>query len=283
MVAWSKVDGAWQEINFVNGLAQGRPLSPALAAILLQPILIATKKAMAVECGLEFGSAALDLKIGCGAYIDDATLVGHVDVVAKGFKVFTAECAKRGWRVNVAKTVLGVDLAKSVPRPAPELARRAAHITTVFPANMAVTNEGLVFLGTPVGTERGEWVSHAPVPLGGQDYRRTKVLEFIDDHDKRLRNVIKLARRDTRSHDHTAHVSVQLAQMLLRWSCNARDVTFCVASAAASWTLQRSGTTSPSRWRALQSKASSLCRPRATSTTSRTQVCLKTTTLHIGR
>jgi hypothetical protein len=50
------------------------------------------------------------------------------------------------------------------------------------------------------------------------------VLEFIDDHDKRLRNVIKLARRDTRSHDHTAHVSVQLAQLLLRWSCNARDV-----------------------------------------------------------
>ena len=173
---------------------------------------------------MEFGSADLDLKIGCGAYIDDATLVGHVDVVAKGFKVFKGECARRGWQVNVTKTVLGVDLARHRPRAPAERQQRAAHIERVFPPGMAITYEGLVFLGTPVGTERGEWEARAPVPLGGRDYREAKTLEFINDHDKRLRNVVKLARRDTRSHDHTAHVSVQLAQLLLRWSCNARDV-----------------------------------------------------------
>ena len=49
-------------------------------------------------------------------------------------------------------------------------------------------------------------------------------MEFIRDHDVRLRRVVALAHRDSRSHDDNVKLSKCLSVLLLRWSCNARDV-----------------------------------------------------------
>ena len=62
------------------------------------------------------------------------------------------------------------------------------------------------------------------MPMGPNKYKENKVQEFIDEHDHRLRQVIKLAQRDSRGQDETANKSVALAHLCLRWSCNARDV-----------------------------------------------------------
>jgi hypothetical protein len=60
MVAWAKLGEDWREINFRTGTAQGRPLSPALAGILLQPCLIVAQREMARVEGLDPDSG-LDL------------------------------------------------------------------------------------------------------------------------------------------------------------------------------------------------------------------------------
>ena len=60
-------------------------------------------------------------------------------------------------------------------------------------------NRGLVLLGTPCGAERGEWSSQAPVPVGPRAYREEKLSAYITEHDLRLRRVVQLAWRDSRS------------------------------------------------------------------------------------
>ena len=41
MVPFTRIDSEWRKLRFDRGIAQGRPLSPALAAILLQPCIVA--------------------------------------------------------------------------------------------------------------------------------------------------------------------------------------------------------------------------------------------------
>ena len=47
---------------------------------------------------------------------------------------------------------------------------------------------------------------------------------MVDEHDQRLRAVVGLARRSGMVGTSTQRISVQLANLLLRWCCNTRDV-----------------------------------------------------------
>ena len=85
MLAWVRVEEAWAAVNFQSGCAQGRPLSAALAGILLGPALKAAKLAMATAAGSPLGSEAADGAFAAGAYIDGAGLIGEPAVVAAGF------------------------------------------------------------------------------------------------------------------------------------------------------------------------------------------------------
>ena len=77
-----------------------------------------------------------------------------------------------------------------------------------------------------------EFAGNAPVYISPNDagagedwsYRERKVREMIDAHDRRLRAVVDLSRRDGRSYTSLVKLSVQLSHLLLSWSCNARDV-----------------------------------------------------------
>ena len=47
MVSVTRINAAWRRLCTERGLAQGRPLSPVLASVLLQPCIIAAERAMA--------------------------------------------------------------------------------------------------------------------------------------------------------------------------------------------------------------------------------------------
>ena len=58
----------------------------------------------------------------------------------------------------------------------------------------------------------------------GKYYRETTVEGFIDDHDIRLRRTVQLAQRDGRSCSELTALSKMFAIVILRFSCNSRDV-----------------------------------------------------------
>ena len=47
---------------------------------------------------------------------------------------------------------------------------------------------------------------------------------MVDAHDARLRAVVGLARRSGMLGTSTQRISIQLANLLLKWCCNTRDV-----------------------------------------------------------
>jgi hypothetical protein len=51
MVQLTSIEHEWRTLRTERGLAQGRPLSPALAAILLQPCIAAAWEAMKADQG----------------------------------------------------------------------------------------------------------------------------------------------------------------------------------------------------------------------------------------
>jgi len=126
--------------------------------------------------------------------------------------------------------------------PTDERADYAQHVRTVFAGHLPEANvlcEGQILLGTPMGDDKmtrssESFSGDAPVYIGpndasdgsedGPSYREQKVLAMIDAHDRRLRAVVDLSRRDGRSYTALVRLSVQLAHLLLQWSCNARDV-----------------------------------------------------------
>jgi hypothetical protein len=224
-IAWAKVEEDWRAIEMRAGLAQGRPLSPALASILLQPCLTAARDAMARHAGWEpEGEEARQHQAAC-AYLDDAGLVAHLGAAIAGYHAFEAAAKARGWAVNPSKTVLGVNLYKGDTEALRALSEEQSElIRTSLPPAVKVDTNGLVMLGTPCGAERGEWTTQAPVPVGNRPYREAKLLEYLNEHDLRLRRVVSLARRDSRAFDDNVKYCRSLGQLLLRWSCNARDV-----------------------------------------------------------
>eukprot|EP01048_Picozoa_sp_COSAG05_P009996 COSAG05_NODE_856_length_6943_cov_105.649912_3_plen_77_part_00 len=58
----------------------------------------------------EWGVTQAEFRKTCGiaAYLDDCTIVAPPRVAAVGLRVFSEETAKRGWSVNMSKTVCGV-------------------------------------------------------------------------------------------------------------------------------------------------------------------------------
>ena len=87
----------------------------------------------------------------------------------------------------------------------------------VLPSHM-IQSEGQVLLGEPLGHDS------AAVRVGSVGYRAAKLLEMVDAHDTRLREVVALARRKGTVGGSTHRISVQLSRLLLRWCCNTRNV-----------------------------------------------------------
>ena len=76
MIAYARIDQNWREAQMVRGLAQGRPASPVLAAILLNPCIIkAAHLAMRNAAEMTLEQAKRDL--GAAGYLDDVTLDGQ--------------------------------------------------------------------------------------------------------------------------------------------------------------------------------------------------------------
>ena len=81
-----------------------------------------------------------------------------------------------------------------------------------------VQTGGQVLLGSPLGPDS------ADVHVGTDEYRVRKLRAMVDAHDDRLRSVVRLSRRSGTRGSSTQRISVQLAQLLLRWCCNTRNV-----------------------------------------------------------
>ena len=127
---------------------------------------------------------------------------------------------KRGWSVNFAKTVLGLNFYANRSEAETEALRaQAADLFGGYQNDagqgIAVEEDGMVFLGTPIGEERPDVTGpdargvggfQAAVPLGNLAYRERTVQGFIDDHDARLRQVVALGLRDGRSHTGLTHL-----------------------------------------------------------------------------
>ena len=104
-------------------------------------------------------------------------------------------------------------------------AAKIAELQQVFAGLLeprAIQADGHIFLGTPMGADTAD--DRAPLEIGSTEYRIRKTLEVIDSHDDRLQRVVELAHRDDRSYESLSTLSTQLANLLLVWSCNARDV-----------------------------------------------------------
>ena len=215
MVSVARIEGEWRRLNVERGLAQGRCLSPVLASVLLQPCIVAAEDAMVAAAGVsreEFCRTC-----GVAAYLDDLSIVAPPRVAAVGLRAFQRAVARRGWRVNCDKTVCGVGYyAAAADRPALLQVARSA-FDGLLPAEM-VQAGGQVLLGSPLGPDT------ADVHVGTDEYRVGKLKAMVDAHDDRLRSVVRLSRRSGTRHSSTQRISVQLAQLLLRWCCNTRDV-----------------------------------------------------------
>ena len=84
--------------------------------------------------------------------------------------------------------------------------------------NDMMEREGLIFLGSPIGYDQ------AGVAVGPQAYREASANNFIDQHEVMLLGVARLAHWDSDKFDLLCTLSLQLSQLLIRWSCSARDV-----------------------------------------------------------
>ena len=233
MLAWVRVEEAWAAVNFQSGCAHGRPLSASLAGILLGLALKAAKLAMATAAGLPLDSEAADRAFAAGAYIVDAGLIGEPAVVAAGFVAFKAAVEERGWKINLTKTVLGAAFYADIDPDAKTALDEELRVLLdpLDPERkIPIVWDGMVFLGTPSGAERNgpntrpRADRHAPMPASGTYYRETTVEGFIDDHDIRLRRTVQLAQRDGRSCSELTALSKMFAIVILRFSCNSRDV-----------------------------------------------------------
>ena len=65
----------------------------------------AAEEAMITEWGVT--QAEFRKTCGIAAYLDDCTIVAPPRIAAVGLRVFSEETAKRGWSVNMSKTVCG--------------------------------------------------------------------------------------------------------------------------------------------------------------------------------
>eukprot|EP01043_Picozoa_sp_COSAG02_P035957 COSAG02_NODE_2605_length_8442_cov_9.552080_14_plen_222_part_01 len=109
MPSYTRIDGEWRVLCTERGAAQGRPLSPALSAVLLQPCIEAAEAAMVERMGVTRAQFRESRETcGIAAYLDDCTIVAPPDVAAVGLDTFRTAVVERGWRVNVSKTVCGV-------------------------------------------------------------------------------------------------------------------------------------------------------------------------------
>jgi hypothetical protein len=129
MVSTTHIAGEWRRLCTERGLAQGRPLSPVLASVLLQPCIIEAERAMAEAqgCSLQDFRAMA----GIAAYLDDMTIVSsrpshathnaralrHFQVVA----VAVLAIATGGWVMVVALLLLLVVVLSERSRPRPRM------------------------------------------------------------------------------------------------------------------------------------------------------------------
>ena len=103
VVARIRIEDDWRLLEMTRGIAQGRPLSPVLVSILLQPAIKEAYRAMAGQMGLDPDSEAARLKIeaarpkiGAGGYLNDLALVDPPTAVAAGFLAFRHEVTRVG-------------------------------------------------------------------------------------------------------------------------------------------------------------------------------------------
>ena len=103
------IGAVWRNLFMPRGVAQGRPLSPALASILLNPAIRAAHEAMAEYCVTHkhWSVERCRTDLAAAGYLDDVTLVGPADAVRRGLDVFADAVRSRGWSVNMDKTVVG--------------------------------------------------------------------------------------------------------------------------------------------------------------------------------
>ena len=93
---------------------------------------------------------------GVAAYLDDLSIVAPPDVAVVGLRVFQEEVAKRGWRVNLDKTVCGVGYYElDVDRRAAMLATARDTFNSLLRRDM-VQSVGQVLLGTPLGADSAD-------------------------------------------------------------------------------------------------------------------------------
>ena len=107
--------GDWRRIPFERGIAQGRPLSPVLASILLLGVQKKAWKAMCEHMRLDPDSAEARERLSLGGYLDDCGILAPPEVARVGYLAFRQACLDVGCNVNEKKTVNLVGVGYYLP------------------------------------------------------------------------------------------------------------------------------------------------------------------------
>lgn len=129
--------GKWEKILSSEGTQQGDPLGPFFFCLALHTVLVTVLS--------DLGEQFKDLKVLLRAYIDDLTLAGPIDQVARAVALLIPRLSEIGLHLNNRKCRIFMNGLTDV--------RLVSTLEQGILSNFTVCHDGITVLGAPVGKD----------------------------------------------------------------------------------------------------------------------------------